>query len=94
MSEKTLYLVQSSFANTENVLNKLTQIYSEQDSIVLMGDAALAIHAQQLQGMAKVYLLENDTQLLASTLNHAFKSINYSEFSDLVLSYTRCISLK
>ena len=94
MSEKTLYLVQSHFANTESTLSKLNQISTQQDSIVLMGDAILAADSAQLQNKTQLYMLENDADLLASQPHTDIKIINYAEFSDLVLSFQRCISLK
>lgn len=97
MSEKTLYLVQSHFANTDAMLSKLNQIWSQQDSIVLMGDAVLAVDFEQLLGKSNLYILKNDAELLASnpkTDISGIKIINYTEFSDLVLSFQRCISLK
>lgn len=94
MSEKTLYLVQSHFANTEATLSKLDQIYTAQDSMVLMGDAVLAADSALLEHKTQLYMLENDAELLASPPHHDIKIINYAEFSDLVLSFQRCISLK
>ncbi|NHC02823.1 hypothetical protein G9F31_03420 [Acinetobacter sp. 187] len=94
MSEKTLYLVQSHFANTQSALSKLNQISTQQDSIVLMGDAVLAADSVQLKNTTQLYMLENDAELFASQPHTDIKIINYAEFSDLVLSFQRCISLK
>ena len=94
MSEKTLYLVQSHFANTQSMLNKLSQLCIAQDSIVLMGDTVLAVQAQRFQSPSEIYILENDAELLAASVDLAVKIINYAEFAELVLSHTRCISLK
>lgn len=94
MTDKTLYLIQSSFANTESVLNKLTQIYAHQDAIVLMGDAVLFYEAAQLQNKDPIYVLENDAEILPTQPQKQIQRITYAEFSDLVLNFKRSISLK
>ena len=94
MSEKTLYLVQSNYANTDHVLNKLTQIYDHEDAIVLMGESILFINDAKVENFHHVYVLENDTELLAHAISEQIQVLNYAQFSDLVLTFKRAISLK
>ena len=110
MNSQTLYLIQSNFTHTENALNQLAQMYSPDDAIVLMGDAVLHIGSEQLNNListtlkikSTLFILENDAQLLAkqtlgsiqNSTHHSIQIISYAEFSELVLKYRRCISLK
>lgn len=90
----TLYLIQSEYAQTEAMLDQLEQIYAIDDAVVLMGDAVLAFDSAQLLNKASVYALENDAEILPKQDLTGLKIIDYAEFSDLVLSFKRCISLK
>ncbi|MBU3846581.1 MAG: DsrH/TusB family sulfur relay protein [Candidatus Acinetobacter avistercoris] len=110
MNSYTLYLIQSNFANTENALNQLAQIYSPDDAVILMGDAVLHIGSEQLNNLLSttlkikntLFILENDAELLPqqtldsiqNSTQHSIQIISYAEFSELVLKYKRCISLK
>lgn len=90
----TLYLIQSEYSRTPAMLDQLDQIYATDDAVVLIGDAVLAFDSAQLKDKASVYALENDAEILPNQDLSALKIISYAEFSDLVLSFKRCISLK
>lgn len=90
----TLYLIQSEYANTQATLIKLDQFHAINDAIILMGDAVLAFDSVEVKNKKDVYLLENDAEILHNQDLTGMKVINYAEFSDLVLSFKRCISLK
>lgn len=94
MTDKTLYLIQSNYANTESSLQKLKQIYAQNDAVVLMGDAVLFHSSEYLEGYTKLYILDNDVEILSNQTSEQFKIISYTEFSDLILHFKRCISLK
>lgn len=94
MSDKTLYLIQSSFIHTDHILNQLDQLYGSHDHIVLMGDAVLFAADQRLTNRQNLYLLENDAEILSESIPENFKSISYPQFALLVLDFSRCISLK
>lgn len=106
MNSHTLYLIQSNFANTEHALNQLAQIYSSDDAVVLMGDAVLHIGSEQFNNLLSttlkiqitLFILENDAELLSQqtldSMQYPIQIISYAEFSELVLKYKRCISLK
>lgn len=94
MTEPTLYLIQSNFASTENALKQLEQIYSPNDAIVLMGDSALHAHSDLLKNKYPIFILENDAEVLVNKTLDSIQVIDYSKFSDVVLSFKRCISLK
>lgn len=94
MSDKTLYLIQSSFIHTDHILNQLDQLYVSHDHIVLMGDAVLYASDRRLKKKKNLYILENDTEILAKKVPEHFKLINYAQFAELILDFTRCISLK
>lgn len=94
MTTATLFLIQSPFSNTEHALGKLNELYCAKDAVVLMGDAVLALASQHLSAISQIYVLENEAELISNTeLNH-YNLISYDEFSDIVLSFKRCISLK
>ena len=94
MSDSTLYLVQSTFAHTDASINTLLQLYANGDAVVLMGDAVLFIEDVRLKNLTNIYVLENDAEILADTLPSSIQLMNYAEFADLVLNFTRSISLK
>ena len=41
MSNKSLYLIQSSYSATPSALSKLAQTYSSEDRVILMGESVL-----------------------------------------------------
>ena len=94
MSDSTLYLVQSTFAHTDASINSLLQLYVNGDVVVLMGDAVLFIEDARLKNLTNIYVLENDAEIWADTLPSSIQLMNYAEFADLVLNFTRSISLK
>lgn len=94
MSDSTLYLVQSTFAHTDASINSLLQLYANGDAVVLMGDAVLFIEDARLKNLTNIYVLENDAEIWADTLPSSIQLMNYAEFADLVLNFTRSISLK
>ena len=94
MTTQTLYLIQSTYAQTNQILNQLEQIYGASDHIVLTGDAILFAHDGRLQSKHNLYVLESDTEILYESLPSLIKSISYDQFADLVLDFTRCVSLK
>lgn len=93
MSDKTLYLIQSSFQHTDAVLNQLERIYSTHDSVVLMGDAVLFAHDPRVLNKQHVAVLENDAEILIGSLPMQIQKLSYDQFADLVLSFKRCIRL-
>ena len=95
MSDKTLYLVQSSFQQTDSVLNQLEHLYTAHDHIVLMGDAVLFVQDPRILNKQHVAVLENDAEILGKSMNYShMKVIDYAAFADLCLGFKRCISLK
>lgn len=94
MSDKTLYLIQSCFSQTDRILTQLDQMYSPHDHIILMGDAVLYAHDNRLEQKKNIYILENDAEILPEKCPNHIQLINYVHFAELVLDFTRCISLK
>ena len=93
MSNKSLYLVQSTFSATPNVLSKLQQLYSPEDTVVMMGESVLQLQHPFLQALNKVYVLDNDAEILAGQTTENLQLISYAEFADLCLDHYRCIRL-
>ncbi|OTG65032.1 DsrH/TusB family sulfur metabolism protein [Acinetobacter silvestris] len=93
-SNQTLYLVQSTYAHTDAALNKLLQIHTMHDAIILMGDSVLFAEDQRLMHLENIYILENDAEILVSNLPTHIQCIHYAQFADLILNFTRSISLK
>lgn len=94
MQNKSLYLIQSDYAKTDLSLDKVEQIHIAEDAIVLMGDAVLWIEDKRLQNKSNIFILEHDLALLVIPTPSYIQVINYAEFADLVLRYTRCISFQ
>ena len=94
MSNHTLYLIQSNYANTESILTKLNSMITSDDSVVLMGDAVFFSQSVNTQICSNLYALENDAENIPNVASVDFKIIGYDQFSDLILAYTRCVTLK
>lgn len=94
MSNYTLYLIQSNYANTETILTKLNSMITSDDSVVLMGDAVFFSQSVNTQICSNLYVLKNDAENIPNVETVDFKIINYDQFSDLILSYSRCVTLK
>ncbi|CAM9229774.1 DsrH/TusB family sulfur metabolism protein [Acinetobacter pseudolwoffii] len=94
MSNHTLYLIQSNYAVTAQILEQLAQIYTPGDQIVLMGEAVLQLEHSFLQNLPQIYMLENDAELLTQSLPDQVKLLDFADFADLCLGFNRCISMK
>ncbi|HJE54230.1 MAG TPA: DsrH/TusB family sulfur relay protein [Acinetobacter pseudolwoffii] len=94
MSNHTLYLIQSNYAATAQILEQLAQIYTPVDQIVLMGEAVLQLEHSFLQNLPQIYMLENDAELLTQPLPDQVKLLDFADFADLCLGFNRCISMK
>ncbi len=93
MSNKSLYLVQSTFSATPSVLAKLQQVHSPEDTIVLMGESVLQLSHPFLQQLNNIYVLDTDAEILAGQKTENLQVISYVEFADICLNYTRCIRM-
>lgn len=94
MTNQTLYLIQSNYANTEMILTELNTMIDSNDSIVLMGDAVFFNQSLNTQICSNLYVLENDAENVPNIESVDFKIIGYDQFSDLILDYTRFVTLK
>ncbi len=94
MTNNTLYLVQSSFNESPAMLEKLKQLYIENDAVVLMGEAVLYASAVLANGISQVYVLENEAENLAQLESTQIEVISYNQFADLALNFKRSIRLK
>jgi sulfur transfer complex TusBCD TusB component (DsrH family) len=94
MISPVLYLIQSDYSNTANMLNKVLQLYTSDDSVVLMGEAILFSDQAVLKQLKKIYILENDAEIFCDRQTTDLNILNYSEFADLCLQYKQCITLK
>lgn len=94
MTEPTLYLIQSDFANTGQAFKQLDQIYSPNDVIVLMGDSVLHAESELLKNKNPIFVLENDAEIMSNSISEKIQIIDYAQFSEVILSFKRCISLK
>ncbi|OTG87145.1 hypothetical protein B9T31_05930 [Acinetobacter sp. ANC 4558] len=90
----TLFLIQSDFAATPHILNKLQSLYMQDDFIILMGEAVQFITDAFLQTLNKIYLLETDCDTLMNLDIKNIEIIQYQDFAKLCIQHTRCISLK
>ena len=94
MTNNTLYLVQSSFNASPAAFNKLEKLHSENDAVVLMGEAVLHANTAFIQSSHHVYVLENEVENLIQPISEKIQVISYAQFADLALNFKRSISLK
>ncbi|MBI1452426.1 MULTISPECIES: hypothetical protein [Acinetobacter] len=94
MTTSTLFLVQASYANTLSVLEKLQQMATSTDRIVLMGDAVMHVAHPMLANFSCAILATELALIPAdSTLEH-IAILDYTQFADLCLQYNRVVTLK
>lgn len=94
MNPSTLYLVQSTYHNTPNVIDELSHLYQAGDQIIFMGDSVARLSAQIIQQFKSVSCLSIEKDLLDADTLAQINVLDYDQFADLVLTFNRCISLK
>ncbi|MCU7695878.1 DsrH/TusB family sulfur relay protein [Acinetobacter sp. AYS6] len=94
MNPSTLYLVQSTYHNTPNIIGELSHLYQEGDQIIFMGDSVARLSAQMIQQFESVSCLSLEKDLLDTDTLAQINVLDYDQFADLVLTFNRCISLK
>ena len=94
MKNRTLFIIQSNYMNTDKILVELAQMAQTEDSIVVLGDALLKLTNTIVDIYPNLYCLSNEQTLLNNEFKPQFKVIEYSEFADLVLEFENCVSLK
>lgn len=94
MKNRTLFIIQSNYMNTDKILVELAQMAQTEDSIVVLGDALLKLTNAIIDIYPNLYCLSNEQTLLNNELKPQFKVIEYSEFANLVLEFENCVSLK
>lgn len=94
MNPSTLYLVQSTYHNTPNIIDELGHLYQVGDQIIFMGDSVARLSAQIIQQFKSVSCLSIEKDLLDTDTLAQINVLDYDQFTDLVLTFNRCISLK
>lgn len=94
MKNRTLFIIQSNYMNTDKILVELAQMAQTEDSIVVMGDALLKLTNAIVGVYPNLYCLSNEQTLINNKFKPQFKVIEYSEFADLVLESVNSVSLK
>lgn len=94
MSNPTLYLIQSGYATTAQMIEQLAQMYAPDDQVVFLGESVLALAHNFITSLTEVYILENDAELLTQPYASNVKIIDYATFAELCLGFSRCVSLK
>lgn len=94
MNPSTLYLVQSTYHNTPNIIDELGHLYQAGDQIIFMGDSVARLSAQIIQQFKSVSCLSIEKDLLDADTLTQMNVLDYDQFADLVLTFNRCISLK
>jgi sulfur transfer complex TusBCD TusB component (DsrH family) len=94
MNKNSLFLIQSSFQNSEKILESLHGMAQSDDHIVVMGDSVSQISSRLSDAFPNLYCLANEQILLPDEIKDRVKMIEYSEFAHLVLQFERCVSLK
>ncbi|MBJ9720288.1 DsrH like protein [Acinetobacter calcoaceticus] len=94
MNPSTLYLVQSSYHSTPKIIDELRDLFQAGDQIVFMGDSVAQISSTLLLEFNAISCLVLEKDLLDANLLDQMNILNYEQFTDLVLAFNRCISLK
>lgn len=94
MNPSTLYLVQSTYHNTPNVIDELDNLYQKGDQIIFMGDSVARLSAEMIQQFENVSCLSIEKDLIDADSLTQINVLEYDQFADLVLTFNRCISFK
>jgi 2-hydroxy-3-keto-5-methylthiopentenyl-1-phosphate phosphatase len=94
MNPSTLYLVQSTYHNTPNVIDELGNLYQKGDQIIFMGDSVVRLSAEMIQQFESVSCLSIEKDLIDTDTLTQINVLDYDQFADLVLIFNRCISFK
>ncbi|RZF54716.1 hypothetical protein EXE30_05700 [Acinetobacter halotolerans] len=94
MKTNTLFLIQSPYSQLDKMWADVCQMAQADDSIVIMGDAALYIPQTILDRFSHLYCLSSEQSLLNVEIKEHVKIIEYTQFADLVLQFDRCVTLK
>lgn len=93
MQDSTLFLLQADFKQASQLLQQLQQMAEKTDPVVLMAESTLLLDHPDLQSYP-LYILNTEAELLTLTVPESVTVLDYSQFTDLLLQYQRCISLK
>ncbi|MDH0030198.1 MULTISPECIES: hypothetical protein [unclassified Acinetobacter] len=94
MKNSTLFLIQSPYNNFNKILDELSQMAKADDHIVMMGDSVLQVTDAVVDIYQNIYCLSNEQSLLQDDLKEHVRILEYAQFTDLVLQFQRCITLK
>lgn len=90
----TIYLLQGNYVQTQATLQKLTTLLTEQDVIVLFGEAILAWLDEKMQLSNPIYMLDEEQIYVQELDNLPLKIMSFDELADLILAYQQCVRLQ
>lgn len=90
----TIYLLQGNYVQTQATLQKLTTLLTEQDVIVLFGEAILAWLDEKNQLSNPIYMLDEEQIYVQKLDNLPLKIMSFDELADLILAYQQCVRLQ
>lgn len=90
----TIYLLQGNYVQTQATLQKLTTLLTEQDVIVLFGEAILAWLDEKIQLSNPIYMLDEEQIYVQELDNLPLKIVSFDELADLILAYQQCVRLQ
>lgn len=90
----TIYLLQGNYVQTQATLQKLTTLLTEQDVIVLFGEAILAWLDEKNQLSNPIYMLDEEQIYVQELDNLPLKIMSFDELADLILAYQQCVRLQ
>lgn len=90
----TIYLLQGNYVQTQATLQKLTMLLTEQDVIVLFGEAILAWLDEKIQLSNPIYMLDEEQIYVQELDNLPLKIVSFDELADLILAYQQCVRLQ
>lgn len=90
----TIYLLQGNYVQTQATLQKLTMLLTEQDVIVLFGEAILAWLDEKMQLSNPIYMLDEEQIYVQELDNSPLKIVSFDELADLILAYQQCVRLQ
>lgn len=90
----TIYLLQGNYVQTQATLQRLTTLLTEQDVIVLFGEAILAWLDEKIQLSNPIYMLDEEQIYVQELDNLPLKIMSFDELADLILAYQQCVRLQ
>lgn len=83
-----LFILQASYHRLEQALFELSNIATDQDAVLLLEDAVLALSLDAISHVKAIFILSTDAHIQHKKILEKMKIIDYADWAEL-LQYSR-----